>query len=302
MSYILDALKRAEQERQLGQMPNAAIAPSYDDDDNEPRHWPWFLLAGFVLVGLSGGVGFWLSQGASTPASSEPTASPKAPPTALIEPAAAPRYNDTMPTRVVAITNTPQVIKLDQPEPAQPAAKVTTNNSPRQTTAASQPNSASVADSPAAANSDDATPPPEILAMEAIALGQTESQSPQTGPQPGTEQGSQQGPEPTSNNALRNNSTTKPPEPKVIHLSNQPATDAVPLLNETDPSFRRTVPSLQLQFHRYSTDPERSFVLIDGTRYRAGQTLNAGPTLEQIVENGLLLRWQGQRFIYPAGG
>lgn len=298
MSYILDALKRAEQERQLGQMPNAAIAPSYDDDENEPRHWPWFLLAGFVLVGLSGGVGFWLSQDATTPVSREPTVSSTAPPTALIEPAAASRYNDTMPTRVVAITNTPQVIKLDQPETAQPAAKVITNNNPRQTTASSQPNSATVADSPAVANSDDATPPPEILAMEAIALGQTESQSPQKRPQPG----SQQGPEPTSNNALRNSSTTKPPEPKVIHLSNQPATDAVPLLNETDPSFRRTVPSLQLQFHRYSTDPERSFVLIDGTRYRAGQTLSAGPTLEQIVETGLLLRWQGQRFIYPAGG
>ena len=47
MSYILDALRKAERERHLGQPPNLAI-PSAPDRPERQRHWFW-LGVGLVL-------------------------------------------------------------------------------------------------------------------------------------------------------------------------------------------------------------------------------------------------------------
>ena len=297
MSYILDALKRAEQERQIGQMPNAAISPNYDEYDDEPRRWPWLLLAGLLLVSTSAALGVWFSQ---TGPSSAPNSAPRQAPVSGQNPPpfTAQRYpasanNNSLPTRVVAVTSSPQVI--DRTPETSPASKPQADTQTQQQKAENTEQEPSVASASIDSDADEPSPP-EIAAMEAIALATpTQTAKPAAKPKSAPQ---------LQSPSLKGNPgpVVERLEPKVVHLGNQPVTDDVPLLNETDPSFRRTVPSLQLQFHRYSTDPERSFVLIDGTRYRAGQTLSAGPTLEQIVENGLLLRWQGQRFIYPAGG
>lgn len=57
-----------------------------------------------------------------------------------------------------------------------------------------------------------------------------------------------------------------------------------------------------MQFHRHTDNRSRNFVMVDGVRYREGQILKSGPTIERIVEEGLILRWQGERFVYPIGG
>jgi general secretion pathway protein B len=60
MSYILDALKKAEQERKLGKAPDFM-----DDHGRTPRRrnkraWAYALLAAFIAV--SGGLGWWLGH------------------------------------------------------------------------------------------------------------------------------------------------------------------------------------------------------------------------------------------------
>lgn len=265
MSYILDALKRAEQERQIGQIPNAAVAQHYDEYDDEPRRWPWILLAIVLVAAVGAALGIWLSQSgtnnhlAATPQATQPT--PQAIQPQAIKPINAhtntrrpTAFQDTdMPTRVIAVTAHPQVINT-HPEPSS-AAKQT--------------------DTTATTASEEQAEPPEITAIEAIALAEPVKPAPPV-----------------------KKSTPKPAPSKP----RAKALEDLPRLKEMDISFRRSIPSLTIQFHRYSDDAARSFVLIDGARYRGGETLSAGPILEHIVEGGLVLRWQGQRFIYPVGG
>ena len=86
MSYILDALRRAEAERQRGQVPGlgAQTTPAAADSD-APRRLPvaaWVaaaLLAGVALLAL----GWWLRPPA-------PASTGVAPPVAVSAPAAAP--------------------------------------------------------------------------------------------------------------------------------------------------------------------------------------------------------------------
>lgn len=57
------------------------------------------------------------------------------------------------------------------------------------------------------------------------------------------------------------------------------------------------VPELSLELHVFSDDPAGRFVIINGRRYREGATLNEGPKLESITAEGAVLDSQGTRFI-----
>lgn len=268
MSYILDALKRAEQERHIGQLPNAAITPVHEEFDDEPRRWPWILLAIVLTATIAAAFGIWISQSQqAAPSRSGELSAPSVQSSNTItsSPPAMQSYQDSdMPSRVVAVTTSPQIV--DEPSRTQQPER----NTPLEFS--------------------DAEPveePPEITAIELFAKA-----PPQKAPAPKP---------PAKSTAT---SAYSPPAAANNQSNDQPedSDESLPLLIEMDYAFRRSVPAITLQFHRYSDDSERSFVLIDGTRYRQGQTLSAGPTLERIVDNGLVLRWQGERFIYPVGG
>lgn len=92
MSTILDALRRAEQERQRGTVPGVhsgvplAVGPLSGGAPALARRWPW-LLALLVGLGLCAGLAWWwLHQGAGSlrDAASSPlvSAAPSAPPSA----------------------------------------------------------------------------------------------------------------------------------------------------------------------------------------------------------------------------
>ena len=60
MSYILDALKKAEQERDLGRVPR--LETVHDNAPRPARAWPW-LIAGVLLVNAAALI-WWLRPGA----------------------------------------------------------------------------------------------------------------------------------------------------------------------------------------------------------------------------------------------
>ncbi|HXH03514.1 MAG TPA: general secretion pathway protein GspB [Candidatus Competibacteraceae bacterium] len=64
-------------------------------------------------------------------------------------------------------------------------------------------------------------------------------------------------------------------------------------------NFRQTLPALNLDVHVYSEAPERRFVMINSLQYRIGDTLREGPQLDDIVEEGAVLSFLGQRFLLP---
>lgn len=59
------------------------------------------------------------------------------------------------------------------------------------------------------------------------------------------------------------------------------------------------LPELHLDVHVYATRPADRFVYINMHKYREGNALQEGPTVERIRRDGVVLNYQGLRFILP---
>lgn len=291
MSYILDALKRAEQERQIGQIPNAAAAPPAEAYDSERQIWPWLLLAVLLLAAAVVALLFWFSSASSSSHLSSNSTSRSAGASSggevavakaeapLVITTATPNNGPalTLPTRVTAVKAEPTLVKRAEPLPAK-ADKA--ESSPTAVRPAMRPSNPATRTEAVAVPATPVNRSP-VAAETAVKLTNQPAAPvlPQT--QPSTPDASEF-------------ADDKPAEEQADH--------ELPWLKEMPLAFRRNVPTLEIQFHRYSDDRSRSFVMIAGQRYGEGQALKSGPTLERIVEEGLILRWRGERFIYPLGG
>jgi general secretion pathway protein B len=58
-------------------------------------------------------------------------------------------------------------------------------------------------------------------------------------------------------------------------------------------------PELRLELHVYSDRPEQRFVFINSRKYREGEVLQEGPSVEQIRADGVVLSQHGRRFLLP---
>lgn len=63
-------------------------------------------------------------------------------------------------------------------------------------------------------------------------------------------------------------------------------------------------PQIDINGQLYSSVPGRSFILIDGRRYHDGEKLPAGPAIERITASGATLRYRSKRYHVsgPGGG
>lgn len=73
MSYILDALKKADEQRQRAEPPTLRSAPAVVTATKKPSTWRYALIA-VVLIGVALMAGWLQSRSSSKPSSSEPTA------------------------------------------------------------------------------------------------------------------------------------------------------------------------------------------------------------------------------------
>lgn len=235
MSYILDALRKAERERHLGQAPNLSAAPLLD----EPRPWrvsPW-LGAGLGLgLGLSGALlAVWLNRPAppvaalpAAPMTPSPPVIAAVPPAPVTQPVAAPEAPRAAPRPVVKPT-----APASPPPRREPAAKVVAPEPPRP--------------APAPARPERREPP-----------------------------------------------ARQPVTPGVVTIA--PTSEPIPPLDTLPASARRGLPTLNLDIHIYSPDPQQRFVVINGRRYREGERLGEGLVLETVTGDGAILRQGNQRF------
>ncbi|MGH8282214.1 MAG: general secretion pathway protein GspB, partial [Gammaproteobacteria bacterium] len=74
---------------------------------------------------------------------------------------------------------------------------------------------------------------------------------------------------------------------------NAPPLDTLPL------AFQQSLPPLHLDVHSYAQKPSDRFVIINMQRYQAGDTLKEGPKVIRIVPEGVILDYNGQRFLLP---
>jgi general secretion pathway protein B len=250
MSLILDALKRAERERNADAVPapgEVAVPRVGRAPAGRRGLWIGTIVA---AIGVAGFSGWKLTRGKPAP---EPAPQP-APAVIVARPAPPPAQPVVVPgTEAVAslddLTDEPILDAAPGPETPLPAPAVVP------APAASGP--AAPAPTPAPAQPASAAPTPQTTAEVPAAPAEI------------------------------------PP------ALTQPA----PLrkFREMPPEYRADFPALKIEVHVHEAAVQRRFVMVNGRRYREGERLAEGPQLVEIVAEGMVLEYRGEKVLYTLG-
>jgi general secretion pathway protein B len=229
MSYILEALKKADQEHELGAVPD--LASPHEVEHPQPRsyRWPWIFV---TLLSVNAVLVVMLlndrdAEDAEVPATAQV---PLELQTALInEPPVQP------------IQHTTEALISESPTPEKP---VPAENQPVLTTG-------EVVVLPGPAYMQDSKPsilPAEEFDMQMDAMA-----------------------------AAKDNS----------QLQNW---------YELPQELRGRLDLPRLDVHVYSEEPQRRYILVNLEKYREGERLASGLVLEEILPDGMVMSYQGERF------
>jgi general secretion pathway protein B len=89
------------------------------------------------------------------------------------------------------------------------------------------------------------------------------------------------------------------PDPVLIDEEAADNDEVLPSINEINLTGAQALPEMHLDVHVYATKPSDRFVFINMRKYKEGNTLTEGPVLERIRRDGVVLNYQGVRFILP---
>lgn len=267
MSYILDALRRAEHDRRNAQntpVEQVANAPQPPPPTPSPRRR--VIVAAIMLVLIAGlaalAYGLWHH----------------------------PRHNATLakaqpPVLIPAGQAAPEQVDKARPPPPHPIAPATLTP---------------------------AVPPPNPIAGAARLSSLSDLMPPKPAPKPlpkHSVRAATSAAHAAPSTAARSTPTlsaaappSESPAPSIATTATnaQPAIDTKALKAMPD-SYRADFPPITVQVHVYDADPAKCWVLIDGRRYKVGDTLSQGPKIYKIVPQGIVFDWQGQRALYPVG-
>jgi general secretion pathway protein B len=88
--------------------------------------------------------------------------------------------------------------------------------------------------------------------------------------------------------------------PETIKTAAAPAVplvmDDTPLLQQMPQDFQRALPALAVTIHVYSHDESQRILFINNREYHKGSQLDGGIRVEDIVPDGAVLSFQGERF------
>jgi general secretion pathway protein B len=267
MSYILDALKRAEVERERGSVPglHTRTAVSYAEvDDASSLPWVW-LLAAAVLV-VAGGAGFWWWR---APAPQVPATKPT--PIAISPTTEVPLAVAALPpTQPLArATPAPVVIQFAQPAqaPATASSDAVVAAGPTQRVAKPAPTSKP-------------KPGPTIAAPSNVA-----AVAPIAAPAPVAK--------------VLPAAVAPLPQPMVVNpprVAAPPTGAGIPMLSELPDALRRQIPPLTISGAVYSEDPSQRMLLVNNQTFGPGNTVAPGLQLEEIQSSSSIFNFQGTRF------
>ena len=261
MSYILDALRRAdsERERDRSAVPglHAQALPAgaaEGDTDARPNPWKWPIVAAFIaLLGMVA----WLWFDRAEPSQSPAAAAPPTPAGLGAAPANQTAYPAAAPA-ATATTTAPST-----PTDAKP-------NLPAPTVAPSRPADSSGTGAVAS------TAPAAPTVASAAALREAAPDSARKLPAVAPRQPSTSAPKPVA----------KPtePEPKL------------PSLAELPEDVRREIPPVTIGGSIYSKSAANRMLVINGQVFHEGDALATGLVLEQIRQKSAVLRFRTYRY------
>jgi general secretion pathway protein B len=240
MSFILDALKKSEVERQ-----RQAIPGLMDSRPLPPRaKFPLWAAALIALLVVNLGILAVVLTRGGAPATAPVTASRSPAVTAATAPAA---------------PSTP-VPSAPAPRPAAPAGAASDHFSPMDA-------------------------PPSVYAPE-IPASQDSPAAARRAARAG------------SSSEAAAHRGARAPDP-LLTDNNPSDSEVLPSINEINVADQPALANLHLDVHVYATKPSERFVYINMRKYREGATLAEGPVLERIRRDGVVLNYQGLRFVLP---
>jgi general secretion pathway protein B len=274
MSYILDALKRADAERERGTVPGLHTRAVPTQGAARP-HAPgpgrnlllWGLGAAAVLGAAAAGFMFWNPPGATPGAVVKASPAPASPPApAITAPAAEP---PSLAVQTAAPAAGGGAAPAEAPAPA-PAA---------------------VPPAPPPAGPGHlltAPPPPPPTAAPAPALKPPAAAAPMTAALAGKEP-------PASPPAAAAPAPLPVPAPSTPAAAVPPGTTA-PLLSELPEELRRQIPALNITGAVYSANPAQRLLLVNGQVLPQGSLCAPQLTLEEIHARSSVFSFRGTRF------
>ena len=262
MSYILDALKRAdnERERERGAVPGLhsqqVLPPTTSPDDSDSRAWLW--LAGAALVIVLGGLA-WYQFGPAIQITSRTPPLPPPPPVA----APLPAPTITAITAVPSTEGTPANTAVSAP-PTAPLA-----GAPAPVAASTTPTPSSVP-SPAAAE-----PSRQSVAAQARAARRA---------------------------AQANEAAARAPAPVAASAQPEAAppvaapVERIYAFNDLPANIRAEIPPVVIGGSSYSPNPKFRLLMVNGQMYQEREKPLPNLVLEQINPKSAVLNYKGYRY------
>jgi general secretion pathway protein B len=87
------------------------------------------------------------------------------------------------------------------------------------------------------------------------------------------------------------------PEPSPREIKPVKPSNKVLSIKELSATIKGSLPELKMTVHSYNEQPQSRFVVINNNTIREGQPINADLKIEQITPNGVILNYQGHRFV-----
>ena len=317
MSLILEALRKSEQQRRLGEPPTLAsesawAARRWHGGPARTARWPW-IAGALALLLVGGGAAWWLRpaadagapasvatavdpSAAANPGAPSPTTapSPVAAPAAAVPPAmAAPSSVPPTPAPVAAADSPPAepVVAAGPVDPAI-AARL---DAPTPAPEGEYPEVPAPADAAAMPQAAMAVPPPMPAPAEAAPMAAApDATAPAAVTSPA--------PPAVAADARAAAPAPAPAEASIVPPPATPPAGDVPLVYALPLATRQALPPLKLSMHVWNADPARRFVILGDTRAAEGESAGNELTVVEIRRDGLVLDFRGTRFLLPRGG
>lgn len=87
-----------------------------------------------------------------------------------------------------------------------------------------------------------------------------------------------------------------PPPAQPAVSGERPDLKTLPLLYEMGPAFQSAAPQFRMDVHVYSDTHSRSFLIMNGRKYREGDDLGKGAVLVAITLEGAVVDYANERF------
>jgi len=284
VSYILEALKRAERERRAGTGSLLDETPGAGTAAAAPAWQRWIMPAAIFALAAAI-VAYLIFGGHRERAQSAPVAVATSP----VPVAAAPVSKPVQASNAAAPAPLPRIKPEPLPETTAPAIEDDGRISSLK-------------------DLDDKPAPPAPAAAAALINDESEAADPSatarastTREKPPARRAADDDAESPANSAddAQPSSASSPSNTEAARSGAAPATAAsTQNLREMPDDFRAGFPAITVDVHAYSDDPAQRFVLVGGKRYHEGDTLPQGPRIFGIVPEGIVFDWQGQRVLY----